>query len=171
MRKLLTVLAVLAALSLLAAACGDDDDDDVASTGSGSGSGSGSEAEGSGEAPVQLEGEVSDHGTEEAGDTLELELDDFYFGPTFVQAQPGAAVTVTLTNEGDAPHTFTIDDLDIDEEVEPGDSRDVEVTLPDEGATRFYCRFHDAQGMQGAFFFNAGDEVSGATQGGGLYGD
>jgi plastocyanin len=170
MRKLMTVLTVLAALSLLAAACGDDDDDDVASTGSESESGSGSEAEGSGEAPVQLEGEVNDHGTEEAGDTLELELDDFYFGPTFVQAQTGATVTVTLNNEGDAPHTFTIDDLDIDEEVAPGDSTDVEVTLPDEGATMFYCRFHVSQGMQGAFFFNAGDEVSSATQGGGLYG-
>ena len=109
--------------------------------------------------PCSSKGEVNDHGTEEAGDTIEVELDDFYFGPTFMQAQPGATVTVTLNNEGDAPHTFTIDDLDVDEEVEPGDSREVEVALPDDGATLFDCRFHIAQGMQGAFFFKEGDEA------------
>jgi plastocyanin len=35
----------------------------------------------------------------------------------------------------------------------------VTVTLPDEGAVEFHCRFHGAQGMKGAFYFNEGDTV------------
>ncbi len=157
MRKLTIILAVV---GLVLAGCGDDGS---TSTGSESGSGSGSES--SGEAPVQLEGDVQNHGTKEVADgaTLEMEQDDFYFGPTFVKTTAGATITVKLNNEGDVAHTFTIDALDIDVEVAAGDSDEVEVTLPDTGATAFYCRFHkDSNGMQGAFFFNEGDAVNAA---------
>ncbi len=147
MRKVMIVLAIV---GTLVAGCGDD------------GNGNGDAAQGA-DAPVELDGDVSDHGTEDAGDgdSLEMELDDFYFGPTFVKATPGATITLELHNEGEASHTFTIDALDIDEEVAAGDTAEVDVTLPDSGATAFYCRFHkDSSGMQGAFFFNEGDPVN-----------
>lgn len=149
MRK---IMLLLVALAIPLAACGDDD-------GEGSAGGDGS--------PVELEGTVNDEGTAEAadGDTLEMEVDDFYFGPTFVQATPGATLTLTLTNEGEAPHTFTSDALGVDEELQPGGSTEVEVTLPDSGATLYYCRFHQGQGMQGAFFFEAGDAVRSGISG------
>jgi len=82
-------------------------------------------------------------------------------------------VTFVLENEGDAPHTFTIDALDIDTEVAPGGSAEVEVTLPGQDATLFYCRFHQGQGMQGAVYFEEGDQVAaagGANPAGGPYG-
>jgi plastocyanin len=145
MRKfLLPVLVVV----LVLAGCGGDDDD------------GGGEA--SSDAPVQLEGEVENKGTAEAtGDTadLEVEIDDNYFEPTFIKGTPGGTVTVTLHNEGSRPHTFTVDSLGIDEEVSGGDEVEVEVTLPDSGATPFYCRFHRDGGMQGAFFFEEGDSA------------
>ena len=148
MRKFSVLFALVA---LVLAGCGDD-----GSTVSGSGSGVAEEA------PVALEGDVENHGTEEADDgaSIEMELDDFYFGPTFVKTTPGATITLELHNEGSNPHTFTIDALGIDEEVAAGDTAEVEVTLPDDGATAFYCSFHkDSNGMQGAFFFNEGDPV------------
>ena len=167
MRKIAVLLLPAA---LVVASCGDDDGADVRESGSESGSASGSEsgsASGSGsgsesgDAPVELEGTVNDHGIGEVeGDELELELDDNYFGPTFVKASPGASVTVELVNEGSATHTFTSDALGVDEEVGAGDEASVTVTLPDEGAVEFHCRFHDAQGMKGAFYFNEGDTVS-----------
>ncbi len=89
------VAAVVMALTLVlaAAACGDDDDG-----ASGSASASGPEesttapaAGEGGEAPVTLEGEVNDHGTDVIGDSgeVELELDDFYFGPTLSPGRAG----------------------------------------------------------------------------------
>lgn len=152
MRKLLLPVLVVV---LVLAACGGDDDD------------GGEGGETSSAAPVELEGEVNDEGTAEAtGDTaeLELEVDDNYFGPTFVKGTPGGTLTVTLHNEGSRPHTFTIDSLGVDEELSGGDEVEVEVTLPDSGATAFYCRFHRDAGMQGAFYFEEGDAVgAGAT--------
>lgn len=156
MRK---ILLVVAALLLLGAACGSDSDDS-----SGSASGSGTEESttvASGPAPVTLEGDVTNRGTEDlSGSELDLELDDFYFSPTFIKVAAGGTVTLRLTNEGEAPHTFTIDSLGVDEEVPAGETADVEVEVPDSGATAWYCRFHKSQGMQGAFFFNEGDTVN-----------
>jgi plastocyanin len=68
-------------------------------------------------------------------------------------------VTVHLANEGNATHTFTSDSLGVDEELSGGDSSSVTITLPEEGAVEFHCRFHEGQGMKGAFFFNEGDQV------------
>lgn len=119
-----------------------------------------------GTAPVALSGTVNDHGTKDVTgrDELEVEQDDFYFNPTFIKAKPGSTLKVELTNEGDVQHTFTIDALNIDETLDKGASKAVTVKLPASGAVAFYCRFHKGQGMQGAFFFNAGDSVgSGGT--------
>jgi plastocyanin len=146
MRK---ILLIGAALVLFAAACSDDDD-----SGGDDGGGDGAEA------PVELEGTVNDEGTGEVSNgEVEIELDNFYFSPTYTQAETGSSVTVSLFNEGDTPHTFTIDSLDVDEELEPDATVEVEVTLPESGAVRYYCRFHAGQGMQGAFYANAGDTV------------
>lgn len=150
MRKLLVPLLVAA---LVVAGCGGDDDDGGGETAAA-------------DAPVELEGDVTNEGTAEAtGDTaeVEVEVDDNYFSPTFIQASPGATVTVTLTNAGARPHTFTVDALGIDEELSGGDPVEVEVTVPESGATAFYCRFHRGGGMQGAFFLEPGDTVSGET--------
>jgi plastocyanin len=163
-----TVLSVLLTGSLLAS-CGDDDD-----TSTGSASGSGSASSPAAEAPVSLPGDVNDHGAGDVGDsgTLDLELDDEYFAPTFVDAPAGSTVEVSLENEGDEPHTFTIDGTDVDEQVAPGAKATVEVTLPDSGSLRFYCRFHVGSGMQGAFVVS-GDAASAPTtvvSGGGVSG-
>ena len=133
---------------MLAVGAGGDDDDAGGSTESGS-------EESSGTTPVSLDGEVNDHGTETldgATPSLSLEADDFYFGPTFVEAEAGATISIEIENEGDATHTFTVDDQDIDEEIDAGSSVEVEVTAPDSDPLVFYCRFHRGRGMQGAVF-------------------
>jgi plastocyanin len=163
MRKFSCLAAPAVAVVLVLASCGDDDGADVRESGAESGSGSESgSASGtaSGEPPVSLEGTVNDHGAGEIeNDELELELDDNYFTPTFARGTPGEEVTVQLVNEGNATHTFTSDALGVDEELGPDDSSSVTITLPDEGAVEFHCRFHEAAGMKGAFYFNEGDQV------------
>jgi plastocyanin len=160
-----TLPVLLVGVALLGVACGDDDDsvgDESRST-----TEAASEVTGGAttdvafeEAPVALEGQVNDEGTDEIdGEEMEVELDDFYFGPTFIKAIPGTTVTLELENEGDTTHTFTSDGLGVDQEVSAGEKAEVEVTLPAEGAVAFYCRFHKDRGMQGAFFFKEGDVV------------
>jgi plastocyanin len=157
MRRSLVVLAAVTVAASALAACGDDGDD--------SGGSADSEPDrGSGEAPVALDGEVTDKGTEDVtgGGEVALDADDFYFDATFLEATPGDTLAVAVANEGDATHTFTIDSLQIDEEIQPGSSAAVEVTVPESGALNFYCRFHRGRGMQGAVFTQEGQSPEGS---------
>jgi plastocyanin len=125
--------------------------------------------------PVTLAGQVNAHGTKDmmgASVTLELEADDYYFEPTFVKASPGAKVMVDVMNEGSAQHTFTIDALSVDKTIPADQKMSITFTLPASGVVNFYCKFHRAQGMQGAFYFVTGGSApsSSATTTGGGYG-
>jgi plastocyanin len=96
--------------------------------------------------------EAEDHGAADLAGLREtsLELDDGYFEPTVLMGEPGQELSIELENEGQAPHTFTLDDESIDQEVQPGQKVEVEVTFPDSGHLGFICRFHFADGMIGA---------------------
>lgn len=100
------------------------------------------------------------HGTKDvSGETgkVEIELDDDYFEPTILEGEPGQTVTLELKNEGNNPHTLTISGQGIDQEVQPGDEAEVDVTFPKGGQLAFVCRFHESNGMVGAL------EVSGTS--------
>lgn len=129
-------MAVLATTVLLTAACGSSDDS----------------KDSGGAPPVSLAGTTNAHGTKTAAEKLEVEADDFYFGPTFIKATAGQKFTVELKNEGKVAHTFTSTALGIDEELQPGQKKTVTVTAPQTGNALFFCRFHQGQGMQGAIF-------------------
>ena len=126
---------MLTVVVLVLTGCGDDDEE--GSTGA---------------PPVSLAGEVNNHGTATAKNNMEVEADDFYFGPTFVKAKAGQKFTVELHNEGSARHTFTSSELEVDVELAPGDKRTLSITAPASGLADFHCRFHEGQGMKGAVF-------------------
>jgi plastocyanin len=136
--------ALALALGLTASACGGDESSLTAG-----GGGQGGEAKDT----VTIAGqEATSHGsTDVTGmEDLDVEVDDFYFAPTVLEGEAGQSLALTLSNEGDAPHTFTIDALDVDEELDPGtEDVTVDVTFPDSGALVFYCRLHADGGMLG----------------------
>ncbi|HSH23556.1 MAG: cupredoxin domain-containing protein [Actinomycetota bacterium] len=149
MKRIPVVLVV--AIALLVGGCGDDEEEPVAT-----GTAPERAAEEASEPPVQLQGQVNERGQGQLfDDTLAVELGNFYFEPTYVQAAQAAVATVNLKNESDASHTFTIESLQIDQEVRPGESKDVQVQLPTTGDVEFFCRFHKDQGMRGVFYFQA----------------
>ena len=108
-------------------------------------------------APVQLTGKVNNHGSKTLTamtTALSLEQDAYYFEPTFVKADSGAHVTVTLKNTSKVEHNFSITSLGINKDVEAGKTETVKVNLPTGTApVEFFCKYHKSLGMQGAFYF------------------
>jgi len=156
-RKILILLGVMATVAV---GCGGG--------GSTATSSSSSQSSGNASQPVSLPGQTNNKGTKSAtGNDIEVELDDFYFNPTFIQGTPGQTLTVHLKNEGKNAHTFTSTALNVDKTLQPDQTMDVQVMLPQAGATAFHCSFHQGQGMQGAFFFKTGDTVGAAGAGAG----
>jgi plastocyanin len=150
-------LIALAGIALLAAAaCSKTSTETVASAPPSASAAASPEASAMA-APVMLSGKVNNHGSKTLTgmtSTVELEQDSFYFDPTFVKADSGAHVTVTLKNESNVEHNFSITSLNIDKDVEAGKTETVTVTLPAGTApVEFFCKYHKASGMQGAFYF------------------
>jgi plastocyanin len=157
MRKLLTVLGIVV---VVAAGCGKSNDSSKAD----------SSGSGSGKAPVTLTGTVNNHGNadvsgEGSSASLEVETDDFYFGPTFVKAAAGQSISVALHNEGKATHTFTTADGSVDEQLSPDAKKTVTVKVPASGVLVYFCKFHRSQGMQGAVYLHEGDAVGASSSG------
>jgi plastocyanin len=93
----------------------------------------------------------NDHGSRSVvgEDSEDVELDDNYFAPTVLTGSAGQSFNVRLKNEGGITHTFTIDEQNIDEELQPDEESSVTVTFPQSGTVVFYCRFHRGLGMFG----------------------
>jgi len=131
-------LASVLAAALLTAACGST----TASTSS----------PGAGSGKITVNGEAAnDHGTKDVsgGGSQSVEVDSFYFNPTVFTAHAGDRLTLTLSNESQTAHTFTITEQNIDKDLAVGANVTVTVTFPSSGTVLFFCRFHRSQGMLG----------------------
>lgn len=130
-------IAVLAALSAGAIACGDDDDD------SSSGDDAGTEAT----ATLAADG---------GGTTVDITATDFAFDKTSFTVPAGEEINFALTNDGSAPHTFTVytdeeytDPVDVDVRTDAGASGSDSGTF-EAGEYYYRCEIHPTQ-MQGEF--------------------
>lgn len=75
------------------------------------------------------------------GDGVTLSIVDFSFDPQNLSVATGGSVSVT--NNGEATHTFTVTDQGVEAELAPGASEDVAIDLA-AGAYPFMCEFHPA---------------------------
>jgi plastocyanin len=136
----LPILAAAVFLLVGAAACG------------GGGYGGGDESEEGGTTTIGGV-QTESHGTKDvSGESgkVEIEMYDNYFEPTILKGKPGQKVTLELKNEGKAAHTFTVSEQSVDQEVQPGDEAEAEITFPQSGELTFVCKFHQSSGMVGA---------------------
>lgn len=69
-----------------------------------------------------------------------VEANNFLFDPSELEVGSGDILTVRNANAR-TPHTFTVEGTDIDVELAPLSSEEVEVSL-DPGTYDFHCRFH-----------------------------
>lgn len=146
------VLIGLAALSVLAAACGDDANDAGAgrsmagptaadgATDSGEDPGAGSLYGGSN----GMTGATGATGTKDAD--VSVSLNNYLFDPGTVKVGRGDVVAVRNANTR-TPHTFTVVGEDVDLELAPLTTETVTIDLAP-GTYELICRFHESLGMK-----------------------
>jgi uncharacterized cupredoxin-like copper-binding protein len=81
---------------------------------------------------------------------ITVELEDIKFVPNAITVPANTPTTVTLHNSGAAPHNFSIDALNISEDLVPGETKEVEINAA-AGEYEFYCDVpgHKDAGMVG----------------------
>jgi len=127
-KSLFSVAVILLAVGLVAAACG----------------GGGKEEE---RRPA---------GTAAAQGVVEVEAHEFAFDPAQLTGEVGKALTVEVRNKGQVAHTFTIDELNVDQVLQPGEKATVTLSPSQSGTLAFYCRFHRSRGMEGILDVSGG---------------
>ena len=81
--------------------------------------------------------------------SIEVELNDDFFNPEAITIPNGTATTLILKNKGKKEHTFTVEKLGIDAEVQAGKERTITVQPKQPGTYELICRYHFQEGMVG----------------------
>jgi plastocyanin len=97
-----------------------------------------------------------------AAESVEITAADFSFDQDSIEVESGSEVEVTLTNEGNAEHSFSIEDPEFEIEAEGGESASGTFTAPDQ-SVEFFCMYHPDQ-MRGEI--TIGGSAAGNTDGG-----
>lgn len=85
----------------------------------------------------------------ESVNSIEVELNDDYFNPKVITIPNGTTTTLILKNKGKKEHTFTVEKLEIDTEVQPGKEKSITVKPKQLGTFELICRYHLQEGMVG----------------------
>ncbi|EKN70917.1 cytochrome C oxidase subunit II, periplasmic domain-containing protein [Neobacillus bataviensis LMG 21833] len=86
--------------------------------------------------------------------TIEVELNDDYFNPKVITITTGSTTTLILKNKGRVKHTFTVEKLGIDTEVQAGKEKTITVKPTKPGTYDLECRYHLQEGMVGKVIVN-----------------
>ncbi|MGG4202196.1 cupredoxin domain-containing protein [Peribacillus frigoritolerans] len=81
--------------------------------------------------------------------SIEVELNDDFFNPEVITIPNGTATTLILKNKGKKEHTFTVEKLGIDAEVQAGKKKTITVQPKQPGTYELICRYHFQEGMVG----------------------
>jgi glucose/arabinose dehydrogenase/plastocyanin len=108
-------------------------------------------ADQTGEQPADTATPLADTDTGAASATngeLTVTMNDMFFDPDRIQIPADTDVRITLENNGDTLHNFTVTDTDISVDVEPGDTGEAVINLP-AGKYKVFCNVpgHKEAGM------------------------
>ena len=97
----------------------------------------------------------SDESSEVQSEAIEINIvsRSYIYDPEFIEVERGETVVINFQNSG--IHTFTIDELGINESLS-GSSATVEFTPEETGTFEFYCSIpgHKERGMMGELIVN-----------------
>jgi plastocyanin len=80
---------------------------------------------------------------------IEVEMNDDYFNPKVITIPNGTTTKLKLKNKGKKEHTFTVEKLGIDAEVQPGKEMTINIKPQQPGTYELICRYHFQEGMVG----------------------
>lgn len=80
---------------------------------------------------------------------VEVEMNDNYFNPEEIKLTAEKPVILLLKNNGRKPHTFTVNELNIDVVLQPGEQKNFTLKSVKKGTYELICRFHQNEGMTG----------------------
>ena len=108
------------------------------------------------------DGGTGDGENDPPGSPTDLEItvtaDEFRFDPTSFLAKRDQEVDLTFTNDDTTTHTFTAEELSVDEETPAGASTTVTFLVPDEDVViDWSCRIHPE--MTGQIFVGDPEEA------------
>lgn len=100
------------------------------------------------ETPLEEVDECSEASAAE-GAPVGVTMSDNFFEPPCIALS--STQTITLANAGNLDHNFTVEEGDYDIDVEPGGEETTDEVGTDlaAGVYKFYCDFHQADGMVG----------------------
>ncbi|MGI9022895.1 MAG: cupredoxin domain-containing protein [Acidimicrobiales bacterium] len=86
-------------------------------------------------------------------DVVAVDSPSYRFEPDTLKAAPNSEVSFTFKNEGKVVHNFTLSFLGVDQDVQPGETKQItfKVSQPPKGLDyyTFYDKNHQGDGMQG----------------------
>ena len=101
---------------------------------------------------LKTEKELSAQETKDKGKLVEIQMLDageiYTYEPSNLTFKAGEKITFKITSETEF-HTFTIDELDIYETADAGESYEFTITFETAGTYRLYCVPHETLGMIG----------------------
>jgi plastocyanin len=104
--------------------------------------------------PIGVFAESSDATQPETVKAIEVELNDDFFNPKVITIPTGKTTTLILKNVGKREHTFTVKELGIDVEVQPGKEKTITVKPEKPGTYDLICSYHFKEGMVGKVIVN-----------------
>jgi uncharacterized cupredoxin-like copper-binding protein len=108
----------------------------------------------------------SDEGNASAGgEVVDVALSDFMIDPPTIDVEPGS-YTFHVVNDGATVHALEVEGPDGEvetEQLEPGESADLDVDLQENGEFEMYCPVgdHKSRGMEGTIAVGAGAGAGG----------
>jgi plastocyanin len=115
-------------------------------------------------------GSESTSSTVSSGTAKSLTVDayDFRFEPTSLTVDPGQAVKVSIHNDGEAKHNFSLEEAKVNVDVAKGEAKDATFTAPSKpGDYTYFCEYHRDRGMKGAIHVGGSSTTASTDTGGG----
>ena len=97
-------------------------------------------------------GDDSDASASQSIDAVAVTASDNTFEPAAITASAGAGIEVT--NDGEAPHNFSVEGSGIDVDIEPGETVTVDTSELEPGTHDVECKLHSAAGMTATLTLN-----------------
>jgi plastocyanin len=81
--------------------------------------------------------------------SVDVTATNFVFSPSTIIATPGQLLKLVVHNTSGTPHNISQTAQGVNQDLDPGSTHTVTVTVPASGRLVFFCEYHHASGMNG----------------------